>query len=298
MANTSPSDRQILTDRAADRRLLRDGFVKVPFLSPSDAFRVRELFVQLRGLEGEGFATDFTVPDRVYRRRVANTISAALDAAVGSVFVDHVPFLRNFLCKYPGEASVVDLHRDWMYVDERTGARTYTIWIALEDVVGDNGQLRALRGSHKFDTMLRGTNLVAPWIEHTDVIDERLLTVPTTAGEAVIFDNALLHCSYPNFTEVPRVAAALALHHKDDALVHFLRSSDHEAVRYDITEDFFLDELPQELLSQPPDLPVRETLPVVEADFSAAELAAMADHAPKASLDRFYRKRQRPTSAV
>ncbi|MFM7068636.1 MAG: phytanoyl-CoA dioxygenase family protein [Actinomycetes bacterium] len=286
-------NRQILRHRGADRRLKRDGFVKVPFLSPSDAFRVRELFVQLRGLDGEGFATDFTVPDRTYRRRVANTISAALDEPVKGLFIDHQPFLRNFLCKYPGASSVVDLHRDWMYVDERTGARTYTIWIALEDVVGDNGQLRALRGSHRFDTMLRGTNLIAPWLQHTDVIEERLLTIPTSAGEAVIFDNALLHSSYPNFTEVPRVAAALALHHVDDSLVHFLRTGDDEAVRYDITEDFFLDELPQELLFTPPNLPVRETVPVVAADLSADEVAALADGAPRASFDRFYRQRSR-----
>jgi hypothetical protein len=187
---------------------------------------------------------------------------------------------------------VVDLHRDWMYVDERTGARTYTIWIALEDVTGDNGQLRALRGSHRFDTMLRGTNLVAPWIQHEDTIEERLLTVPTLAGEAVIFDNALLHSSYPNFTDTPRVAVALALRHRDDPLVHFLRTGEDEAVRYDIDETFFLDELPQELLFTPPDLPVRETVSVEAADFSAEELAAKADHVARAALDRFYRKRR------
>lgn len=291
--------RPVLVDPEADRRLRRDGFVKFPLLSPEQAEELRATYFRLRGPDrsGTGFVADFTEPDDDYRRAVSDAIAAAVDARVVPLFAGYRPFIRNFLCKFPGETSDVHLHRDWMYVDERTGARTYAVWIPLEDVTGDNGQLRVLRGSHRLNSMLRGTNLVAPWLDHTETIEERLLSVPARAGECIVFDNALVHSSYPNLTDRPRVVLGLDLHPIDEPLIHFWRGDDGPATRYSIDDEFFLRELPQQLLEEPPSSPALETVEVVPDDLTAAELAARIDGTPHGRID-LVRRRARAVSSA
>jgi beta-hydroxylase len=289
---------QVLIDPESDRRLARDGFVKLPLLSAADVAPLRERFLELRGTEGEGFASDLIVDDPEYRETATREIAKAVDEVAGSLFVDHEPFLRSFLCKYPGPTSDLYLHRDWMYVDEREGARTYVVWIALQDITGDNGQLRVLRGSHRLDDTLRGTSLTAPWLDHVDTIERRLLSVPVRAGECIVFDNALVHSSYPNHTDDPRVAVAVGFRPTGVPLVHFRRIDEALAARYDVDEAFFGAVTAQGLIAQPPELPVAEEVPIVEHRWSADELAARLDRGGIARLDRIAGARHRLAEAV
>jgi hypothetical protein len=116
---------QILADPEANRRLLRDGFVVMPLVDASLARRLRTSFDELNPAEGSGFQSDLLSDDPAYRAAADGAIQL-LDPAVEQLFVDRRAFLRSFLCKHPGEASELYLHRDWMYVDERSGARTYS----------------------------------------------------------------------------------------------------------------------------------------------------------------------------
>lgn len=275
----------VLLDAERERLLLRDGFVTVPLLSPDEAARLRDRYVELSGLDRSGFASDLVVPDPAYRRAVDATISEVLDAPASALFDGYEPFLRNFLCKYPGPDSELYLHRDWMYIDEREGGRTYNVWVALEDIDTDNGQLRVLRRSHELDRSLRGTSLTGAFLEFTDVIRPRLLSVPVRAGEAVVFDNGIVHCSYPNLTDRPRIAAAVALKPAGRRLVHFRREDEAHAVRYDVDEAFFLDETPQGLIGAPPARDVVETVDLAPEQITPEDLAEYLDRGLRARLD-------------
>jgi Phytanoyl-CoA dioxygenase (PhyH) len=266
-----------LVDPELDRRLQRDGFVVTRVLAADEAAALRDEFGRLHGWSGEGFHADLTVPDPAYRRTVGEALGEVLEPRVVPLFTDHQPFLYNYVCKFPGADSELYLHRDWMYVDERLGHRTHVVWTALEDIVGHNGQLQVLRGSHRLDHSLRGTELNASWMQHDSVIRERLESVPVRAGEAVIFDNALVHCSYPNLTDRPRVAAPVALRPASAPLVHFRRVDPATAVRYDVDGDFLYTYTPQELIAAPPPLEPTETLIDDQVELSGAELASRID---------------------
>lgn len=283
----------VLNDPTLDARLLRDGFTQLDIITPATADALREEFGRLRGWSGEGFHSDLVLADHDYRRAADEVLSEALDRAIAPHFDGYTPFLRNFLCKWPGVDSELYLHRDWMYIDERDGEATYVVWVPLEDITGHNGQLRVLRGSQRLDESLRGTDLIAPWLDHEEVIDDRLLTVPSTAGRAIVFDNALTHCSYPNHSDRPRVAAAIGLRPTTSKLVHFRRVDDHTAVRYDVDESFFLEQTPQGLMAAPPDLPVAETISIGSTSLTAPELAVRLDHGAVARVDRIERSARR-----
>lgn len=276
----------VLRDPKLAAALDRDGFVTFPLVDPAVADTLRDRFGDLHGWSGSGFVSDLVEEDPEYRRRAGAAIRDTLVPSIEQVTAGHCDFLANFLVKHPGADSELALHRDWMYVDERAGHRTYVVWVALEDITGHNGQLRVLRGSHRLDPMLRGTDLIAPWLAHTEVIEPRLLSVPVPAGHCVVFDNALVHSSFPNHTDRPRVAAAVGLRPAGVPLVHFRRRDRSTADRYDVDEDFFVERTPQGLLATPPGLPVAEVVPVTELDLSPEELARRLDAGTLAKLDR------------
>ena len=263
--------RPALLDSELDRRLRSDGFVLVDLLDDDQVAELRGHYGTLHGWEGTGFEADLNNPDTDYRHAVSEALSAALDDRVTALFADHEPFLRVFLCKWPGEHSDLYLHRDWMYTDERLGHRTYVVWIALQDITGDTGRLQVLRGSQRFDPMLRGTNLNAEWVQSDDVRD-RLEAIDVPAGTAVIFDNQLVHASLPNTSGRPRLVTAIGMKQRGADLIHFHRPDDGAAARYAVDGEFFLTVTPGELLAGPPDLEPVEFVDVVERHVTPAEL--------------------------
>lgn len=277
---------RVLVDRRLDRRLRRDGFVTLPLISAARAEAIRARYEELGPPPGTGFVADLNIKDADYRRAADALISQELDDLASALFVDHEPFLRSFLCKHPGADSDLYLHRDWMYVDEREGEETFVTWVALTDIDGHQGQLRVLRGSHRLDHDLRGTDLNPPWMRHQEVLRERLLDVPVRAGEAIVFNNSLLHGSHANHGTHPRLAAAVGVHRRGVPLVHFRRDADGSAVRYDVDPGFFLTYSPGELIGAPPALEVQERFPVDEHDLSPDELARRIDRGLLATLDR------------
>ena len=280
----------MLADPVLDHRLRRDGFVRVPLLAAEAAAELREEFGRLHGWAGEGFEVDFWSPDLQYRRAASAAISAIADEPLRRLFAGYDPFLRNFLVKWPGPREPDGFpegpHRDWMYTDERAGVSSFVAWIALEDVVGANGQLRVARGSHHLDERLRGTNIATPWLEHTDVWGPRMLAVPARAGEAIITHSATVHGSHANFGTEPRVAMAVAVRPQGAGLVHYRSIDEQRAARFDVDEEWFLAQSAPDLLDRPPDLPVAEVVAIAGLDLSPRELARRLDRQPLAVLDR------------
>lgn len=283
---STATSRRVLADPLLDRQLADNGFTTTPVMSWSEAAGLRSLYFDLRPRHGEGFRSDLEVDDAEYRSIVREALSDLLDERLRALFDGFEPFMYSFLCKYPGDDSELYLHRDWMYVDERTGARTFAVWIALEDITSHNGQLRVLRGSHRIDSMLRGTNLIAPWLQHEAVIRERLVTVPAPTGQAIIFDNSLAHCSYPNYSDQPRVAIAIAMKPVGEPLVHFRRSGPFTADRYDVDERFFETITASGLMAAPPtDLAAAESVTVQAAALTADQLVERLNRVPGSRVD-------------
>lgn len=273
-----------LLDAPSDRRLQRDGFVLIPFVDPARVQELRQRFLEaVPG--GQGFHSDLVLDDRARRRRVRDEIDAAIGDDARALFDDHEVFLCNYLCKWPGPDSELYLHRDWMYVDERADARTHVVWVALQDITGANGQLQVLRGSHRLDPSLRGPGLEPAWISDESAIRPRLLSVPVPAGHAVVFDNALVHCSFPNLTDEPRVAVAVGMRPRSAPLVHFRRSDGRHAERFDVDESFFLECTPQQLAVEAPVLPVAEVVSAPPSSLTGRSIARAVDAMPLGRLD-------------
>jgi hypothetical protein len=268
------TNRPVLVDPALDAQLRRDGYVRLPtpVLTAGEAAALRAGFGAAHGWEGDGFHNAFNDRDRTYRERSSALIAAALDDRAAAHFTGHRAFIRPYLCKYPGEASYFEPHRDWMYVDERAGAESFVFFVALEDVDADNGQLLMLPGSHRLDDMLRGTHLQAPWLRHHDLLRRHMVPIALRAGEGAIWNHALVHGSEPNRTSTPRLAAALWVRAEQDPLVHYRRVDEASSARFEVDEAFFEAMDPYVLMVAPPRSPATAVVPVGGTDLTEAEL--------------------------
>lgn len=270
---------RVLIDEGLDDQLRDVGYVTLPqpLLSLTEAADLRAAFGVLHGWEGRGFHNDFNDRDAVFRQRAATAIGAALDDRAAAVLNGFLPFIRPFLCKFPGEESYFEPHRDWMYVDEARGPRSFVVFVALEDLTPDNGQLLMLPRSHRLDDMVRGTHVWAPWLRHQEQITRRMVPLALRAGECAIWNHALVHGSAPNRTGRPRVAAALWVRPASAPLVHFRRIDARRAARYLVDEHFYDTANPYALMIAPPRQPVDGVVTVGGIDLTAEALEALLD---------------------
>lgn len=218
---------------------------------------------------------DMDVSDDAYRRRADREISDSLDGLATDLFVDHVPFVRNFLCKWPGPDSALYLHRDWMYVDEERDGHSYVVWVPLVDVTLENGPLQVLPFSHRVDRSLRGTHLNSEWVADDDLVRPLLVDVEAACGQAVVFDNALVHCSPANSTDEPRIVAAIGFRRRGAVIVHHRRIDDRTAARYHLDEDFLVTADPSALAACAPEMAPAEVVDLDVEQPTRAEVARL-----------------------
>jgi len=123
-------------------------------------------------------------------------LTAYLQDLLGPDVICHT---SQYICKEPGEARPVVWHQDASF--NPMDARCVIVWIAIDDVVIENGCMWFLPGTHR----LGGLECVEAGHEVPDA--ERLGTkvpIELRAGEAVFFSDLLLHSSPPNTSATRR----------------------------------------------------------------------------------------------
>src|SRR5690606_30512069 len=116
------------------------------------------------------------------------------------------------------------------------------------------------RGSHRFDRSLRGTAATARWLDHRELVESHMVSIPARAGDMVVMNNALVHSSFPNHTRSARLAVATGLAPQGAQLVHFRRIDENVVNRYSVDRTFFQNYTPQRLLAAPPGIDVAEEI--------------------------------------
>jgi beta-hydroxylase len=177
------------------------------------------------------------------------------------------PFMSSFLVKWPGPGSDLYVHRDTTYVEEER-YRSISFWVALDDsddTLG-NGPLLVLPGSHHDADEYRGTNVDPGHRPHDDELRTRMVAVPVRAGDVVVMDNRLLHCSGTNDTDRPRVAAAGALVPAEADLVHAVGLGNGMVGVKRVDDAFYRRATPRGLMADPPTGPFALVTPTARRD--------------------------------
>lgn len=216
-----------------------------------------------------------------YKQAVKQLLASAR-SALDQAFADHEVYLTTFITKWPGPHSGFPPHQDPTLVDERryTGVN---VWVPLVDVGADNGMLHVVPGSHRFSSTLRVQD-----VDHSPYagLEEAIVGchgrgVPVAAGEALVFDNRIIHYSLPNASEEPRVVLSFGLRPRSGRCVVLLPDETGGLEMYEVEDDFYIDVVPAlRDRWEPPEPPLATVVNPTESwdeDDLAALCAAVGD---------------------
>ena len=115
------------------------------------------------------------------------------------LLLDHYKtFTASYVIKRAGLQNIVPPHQDWSFVDEREFCSA-TVWVPLMDVNKNNGALGVIPGSHRLLNYPCSSPSHKPSIlsDHAFTLFPFVEIVDMKAGEALIFDNRLVHALRP-----------------------------------------------------------------------------------------------------
>lgn len=243
--------RQIFRDPGHQKQFEEDGYIIVPFLEPEE---VQALLDFKNGTKpdnrfntnAEDASYHFTFLDTnvPYKVEVFNTVMSYFQPKIDKYMIDYRPLIVNFVLKDPGFGEV-PVHQNWNFVDE-TKFRSFSVWVPLVDTNKENGTLEIIPGTHSqnFHYALR-----SPWIpwyfkDFSDfVIKEYHRPLNVKAGQAVIFDDSLLHYSTPNTSDHQRIVIQNIIVPKEAQAVHYYVDPEKPEVLQvmDVDKEFYLD---------------------------------------------------------
>lgn len=264
-----------LRDPASEAALENDGFAVFPGLAAPDLDFLRSMHGQgPRGAAPAGVASGFEA-GKEWNRRMAPGQAWRIGAdecdadtrghihremapfwqrTAEAILVDHEVVFTSFLTKFPGDESVLPLHQDPTFVDERRH-RAVTVWIAIDDITGDrgNGPLHLLMGSHRVGLELRGTGTEPTYIDDQHLLWPHAVPVDARAGDVLVMDARLLHGSPPNRSEHARAAVAGVMAPRGAELCHAVGVGDETVDILRVDGRFYWETSPRSLREQIPE---------------------------------------------
>lgn len=188
-----------------------------------------------------------------YKRQAFHLIQKAFEPHIRSVLSGYKILNSNFYVKPPGTGEFV-IHQNWPAIADLNDT-TVTVWCPLVDVVERNGALQVVEGSHKLLPHVEGPNCPAYFHDfRAELIRRYLKPIPMSAGEALIFDDGLIHWSANNDSPEPRIAIQILCVPKDAQPVYFYYDAAHPE-RFELIEvdsDFFVYSDVSDLMTRQP----------------------------------------------
>lgn len=162
--------------------------------------------------------------DLLYRQKALQQTKKFFIPKTKLLFPNHKMVVCTFINKKSSElCSDISLHRDKSCADE-TNLKTFGIWCPLINVNEQNGCFYIVQKSHLLISTPRSSNEFPYSQEILSIMRENYLTkVPMKAGQALIYDNCLIHGSFSNSTDTERLAVLCILTPKDSPVLFYYR---------------------------------------------------------------------------
>ncbi|MBI3637452.1 MAG: phytanoyl-CoA dioxygenase family protein [Candidatus Rokubacteria bacterium] len=150
---------------------------------------------------------DLEYDDRFLAFLQNDTFRALAERYIGP----RVACMRAMLMNKPARiGGVLAYHQDISEKWEMTIPPTFTIWTALDPATRANGCMEIVPRSHRHGRIGTGHMLSAEEEARYAPAGSSVF-VELDPGEAIVFDNALLHRSGPNTSDIPRRAFTVCL---------------------------------------------------------------------------------------
>ncbi|MEX2589029.1 MAG: phytanoyl-CoA dioxygenase family protein, partial [Chitinophagales bacterium] len=198
-------------------KFIKDGYVKFDFLNNLQVQKLRDLYFDhkeehLVVKNMMHSTTDTFNVDLILK--LDEKIKNILVPKLSDILHEYDHILSTFMVKESGDNSQTSYHQDPTLVDSNE-YMSANIWVALQDTNSENGNLCVVKGSHRITDCLVVTPDF-PWFfnKFKDQIPEYSTEIPVKSGQAIIFDNKLIHGATPNHSGKERIAVVLPIKSK------------------------------------------------------------------------------------
>lgn len=233
--------REILKDQKYDADLKKNGFVIIDLLDKITAKKLYKEVVRYDSGVQSPFYTSLWSKNPEYRKKVDDIIQQEIAKRIIPFFNNYQPFFGDLLVKKPSLLKDFPIHQDWTFVDEEVYTSVY-VWCPLQDVNYLNGNLQVLEKSHEYLDKIRGANIQVSYETIKPHLQKKYLkNVPLKAGQAIIFNQALLHASPPNRSFKTRISLGLLMLPQEATIYHYyFNKFENKIQRIIATKDFFM----------------------------------------------------------
>ncbi|MFT4543881.1 MAG: hypothetical protein ACI9EQ_000331 [Bacteroidia bacterium] len=215
-----PVPQTVIRDKTISNEVEEIGFSVKNMIPEESISELLELYSDTHQINEEHGGMFYSVYSQNldYRKQIHDKIGAILAPIVREQFKDYRVLLNSFVIKASGSKSEFCMHQDTTGLDELTHSPV-SLWIPLDDVDESNGCLWVLPKSHGFFSPYRSISFPAPYEEIQDDVKRYLQPVKMKKGEALFFDNRLVHHSFGNETGKTRIAVVCGLFPQDAKLL-------------------------------------------------------------------------------
>ena len=205
---------QVFKDQETQLLFEKDGFVVLPFYTQEEINELDEIYHRLHPKDEHGFFPSTFSKDKNYRAKADEEIRRIGSRSIDQYCLNIKVVCGAFIVKNIGVDSGMCVHQDMSLVDESryTGIN---IWVPLVDLTIENGAIFVLRGSHRMTPTYRGSSIQECFSPVMNEVIDFLEPVLVKAGEAVIFDQSIIHFSPPNFSDNIRIVTNTYFTHKE-----------------------------------------------------------------------------------
>lgn len=235
--------KSVFRDSAIEKSFQKNGYVVLPLLSKIEVKSLLDFYEANPNDVKEGFHATHFSKNRPYKKIVQQEILAAYQMGLHNLLNNYQLLFANFMVKEIGNNSVMPLHADWTYVDEKQ-FQSLGIWSPLIDTNEQNGMLGVIPSSHKFIENNRGPKITSPFVQLNDyIINKYGKLLKVDAGSVVIYDHRLLHYSNANLSDNKRVSVNISAAPLGVEIAHYSYFEEPNKVyKYEVLKsDFFLE---------------------------------------------------------
>ena len=191
----------------------QEGYIVLPsLLSDEDILCLTNLFASFQIQYLDAFHTTHFSTDVNHKKIVHDAIAKIVSATTVPYLNNFIPLFGNFMVKNSDTKNCMPMHADWTYVDEKNFC-SVSVWVPLIDVDEKNGCFGVVAGSHKITNIIRGPQIKQTSSLERDKVWEKRYgkLIPMKAGDAIIYNHALLHYSLANTSNIARPAINLSM---------------------------------------------------------------------------------------
>lgn len=229
----------VFKDIKLHEQLEENGFVVIPFYTQKDIEQLEDFYIEHTKINNTGFQPTTYFNSLAYRLNASNFIKKIAEPHIERYLHQYKTYMGSFIVKHNDKNSELGVHQDMSLVNE-SKFMSMNIWSPLCDTTKKNGALYLIPKSHRIFPTYRNATIKNIYDKHCHTIKKYMQPVNMNAGDAIIFDNSILHFSPINQSDKIRIATNVFITHQEAKItISYHDKAKNKIELFEQEDDFF-----------------------------------------------------------